>query len=335
MTRAAFQYMYDAEGNTYLDMRNNIPHVGHCHPRVVIAGERQMARLNTNTRYLYDELTSFSEHLLSKFPDSLNRVFLVNSGSAAVDLAIRLALDHTQKSKIAVLEHGYHGNTNTGIGISHYKYSGKGGQGKGKQVIQLSLPDVYRGKFNDPSSAGERYSREAISIIDEAGPGLAALIAEPVVGCGGQVPLAEGYLRHMYTFIRQQGGVCISDEVQTGFGRLGNFFWGFEMHNVTPDIVVLGKPMGNGHPLAAVVTTEDICSSFENRMEFFSSFGGNPVSCSIGQAVLQVIEDEKLQEKIFYYTSLRGIHYIRDQLFVFKEILQIPAVLSGKYCRFP
>lgn len=295
MVGAAFQYMFDAAGKSYLDCYNNIPQVGHCHPRVVRAGQRAMARLNTNTRYLNDVYNAYSENLLQKFPDKLNKIFFVNSGSAASDLAIRLALTHAKNQGIVVMEHGYHGNTRLGIEISHYKYNRKGGKGKTDAIIEAENPDTYKGRFTEnDGTAGESYAESLFEIINENAFAPAAFIAEPIVGCGGQVPLAAGYLKKVYPFIRERGGVCISDEVQTGFGRLGQYFWGFEMHEVVPDIVVLGKPMGNGHPIAAVVTTDEIAASFETGMEFFSSFGGNPVSCAIGQAVLDVLEDENL-----------------------------------------
>lgn len=295
MSRSAFQFMYDVEGNTILDAYNNIMQVGHCHPKVVAAGQRTMARLNTNTRYIYEELLSYSEKLLAKFPSQLNKVFFVNSGSAASDLAIRIAKNHTQKDKIMVLEHGYHGNTQYGIEISHYKYNHKGGKGKAESIVETPMPKVYGSGFTLESEAAAYYAGFAQQQISNANQSIAAFIAEPIVGCGGQVPLAQGYLKQLYPSIRAQGGICISDEVQVGFGRLGSHFWGFEMHGIIPDMVILGKPMGNGHPIGAVVTTAEIAESFDNGMEFFSSFGGNPVSCAIGEAVLDVIEEDKLQ----------------------------------------
>ena len=297
MERAAFQYMYDDKGNTYLDCYNNIPQVGHCHPRVVRAGQRAMAKLNTNTRYLSDIYNRYAASLLERFPASLNKMFLVNSGSAATDLALRLAMTHTGRQGVAVMQHGYHGNTRLGIEISHYKYSGRGGAGKSTSIVEAELPDTYRGEWAGcEEETGTNYANRLIRALETSDRPVAAFIAEPIVGCGGQVPLARNYLKTVYPFIRAHGGVCISDEVQTGFGRLGQYFWGFEMHDVVPDIVVLGKPMGNGHPIAAVVTTSEIAHSFETGMEFFSSFGGNPVSCAIGQAVLDVLDDEALPD---------------------------------------
>lgn len=307
MNRAAFQYMYDSHGNTFLDAYNNIPHVGHSHPKVVEAGQRQMAKLNTNTRYVYDLLAKYSEKLLNKFPSKLNKVFFVNSGSAASDLAIRMAKHHTKNSNLMVMEHGYHGNTQLSIDISDYKFNNPKGQGQQSHIIKTTLPDVYRGKFTD-KNAGNRYAQEAIENLSNTQKSIAAFISEPIVGCGGQVPLAEGYLKNLYPEIRRKEALCISDEVQTGFGRLGSHFWGFEKHDVVPDIVILGKPMGNGHPIGAVVVTDEIAESFENGVEFFSSFGGNPVSCAIGLSVLEVIEIEDLQQNASevgsYYKSL-------------------------------
>ncbi|MFS4415323.1 aminotransferase class III-fold pyridoxal phosphate-dependent enzyme [Maribacter sp. 2307ULW6-5] len=296
MVRSAFQYMYDAEGNTFLDAYNNIMLSGHCHPTVVQASQRTMARLNTNTRYLYNELLDYAEALLAKFPEPLNKVFLVNSGSAASDLAIRMAQYHTQQKKIMVMEHGYHGNTRLGIDISHYKYHQKGGTGKQRAIVEVPMPKAFGSGYADDGSAGRHFAKMALARMEQHKDQLAAFIAEPIIGCGGQVPLPKEYLEQLYPKIRAQGGICISDEVQVGFGRLGSHFWGFEMLNVVPDMVIIGKPMGNGHPIGAVITTDAIARSFEEGPEFFSSFGGNPVSCAVGQAVLQVIEEEQLQQ---------------------------------------
>ena len=307
MERSAFQYMYDKEGNTFLDAYNNIPHVGHSHPQVVAAGQKQMAKLNTNTRYLYDVLPNYADKLLSKFPESLNKVFFVNSGSAASDIAIRMAHAHTKHKKIMVMEHGYHGNTQISIDISDYKFNNPKGDGQKGHILKTQLPDTYRGKYKD-ENAGLNYAEEAIQQIKDSEEPIGAFISEPIVGCGGQVPLAARYLKNIYPEIRKQGGVCISDEVQTGFGRLGDCFWGFEQQDVVPDIVIVGKPIANGHPMGAVITTSEIAASFGKGVEFFSSFGGNPVSCAVALSVLETIEEEKLQENAKevgdYYKSL-------------------------------
>lgn len=289
MKSAAFQYMYEANGKTYLDCANNIFHVGHSHPRVIEAAQRQFARLNTNTRYLYDELNGYAENLLSKFDARLSKVFFVNSGSAATDLALRLSRNFTGTNRTLVMDHGYHGNTAAAIEVSAYKFNGKGGMGKSDHIFIAPLP-------------GEGDKDTILSTLRsdlESDQRIGTFIAESIVGCGGQVPLSPSYVQGLHQMIRLQGGVCIADEVQTGFARVGSHFWAFETQGITPDIVIIGKPMGNGHPLAAVVTTNEIAESFENGMEFFSSFGGNPVSCVIGQAVLDVIEEEELQQHAF------------------------------------
>ena len=309
MESAAFQYMYDVNGNSFLDAYNNIPHVGHCHPKVVRAGQKQMAKLNTNTRYMYDLLPQYAEKLLSKFPKKLNRVFFVNSGSAASDLAIRMAKKHTGQKNIMVMQHGYHGNTQLGIEISDYKFSNKTGPGQHKDIFRVEIPDTYRGRYKKTEDKpGVSYAKDIVEQLKNIKDKVGTFICEPIIGCGGQIPLPEGYLKIVYEAIRTQGGVCISDEVQTGFGRLGDWFWGYEMQEVVPDMVILGKPMGNGHPIGAVVCSESIANSFSNGLEFFSSFGGNPVSCAIGLAVLEVIEDENLQQRAketgAYYKTL-------------------------------
>jgi ethanolamine-phosphate phospho-lyase len=294
MERSLFQYMYDREGNTYLDAYNNIPHVGHSHPHISEAISSQTRKLNTNTRYIYDSLLEYGERLLEYFPERLSKIFMVNSGSAASDLATRLARNFTGHKHMLVLDHGYHGNTSTAIDISPYKFDGRGGKGKPDNVTKLPLPDEYREALGGKEHA--RIAIEKIQGIISSGTFPAAFINEPISGCGGQVPLAEDYLKSLYPFLQQSDILTISDEVQVGFGRLGQWFWGFEMHGVEPDIVVLGKPMGNGHPIGAVICTAEIADSFSTGMEFFSSFGGNPVSCAAASAVLDVIEDEGLQQ---------------------------------------
>ena len=295
MTGGAFQYMYDNSGNTYLDAYNNIPHIGHCHPNISLVISDQVRKLNTNTRYLYPELGDYAQELTNTLPNTLHKVYYVNSGSAASDLAIRMARTYSNRNTVAILKNSYHGNTISGIAISDYKHNGKGGSGKPSNIITLPLPKAFNGKFNSSKEyvgdAIERLSKEI-----QSGNVPSALIIEPISGCGGQVPLTHGYLKQLTPFLKEHGILLIVDEVQTGFGRLGKHFWGFEMHNITPDIVILGKPMGNGHPIAAVVTTEKISDSFANGMEFFTSFGGNPVSCAIASEVLKTIKEENLQD---------------------------------------
>ncbi len=312
MVKSAFQYMYDAKGNSFLDAYNNIPHVGHCHPKVVEAGQRQMAMLNTNTRYLYNQLAEYAERLQSKYPSSLNKIYFVNSGSAATDLALRMAKFHTGYNNVMVMELGYHGNTQSSMEVSDYKFDNPKGDGIKDHIIKTDIPDTYKGKYAEHNNPGQLYASDAIAQIQNCHSPIAAFIAEPIVGCAGQVPLAPGYLKEIYPVIRKQGGVCISDEVQTGFGRVGHHFWGYEAHDVVPDIVIMGKPIANGHPMGAIICTEEIATSFEKSVEFFSSFGGNPISCAIASAVLDVIEEEQLQENAkavgdYYISRLRGL----------------------------
>ena len=284
----------------YLDTVNNVAHVGHEHPRVVAAGQRQMAVLNTNTRYLHENLVKFVGELLTTMPAQLNVAFLVNSGSEANELALRLAKNFTGQRDMIVSEVGYHGNTNGCIEISSYKFDGPGGRGVVPHIHVVPIPDVYRGLYraNDPN-AGSKYAGHVQQFIKEMhsqGRKPAAMIFESVISCGGQVELPKKFLSEAYGYVRAAGGLCIADEVQTGCGRAGDSYWAFEAHQVVPDIVTIGKPIGNGHPLGVVVTTQAIADSFKNGMEYFNTFGGNPVSCAIGLEVLKVIKEEGLQE---------------------------------------
>jgi 4-aminobutyrate aminotransferase-like enzyme len=292
-------WLYDQDGQAYMDMVNNVCHVGHCHPRVVEAGQTQMARLNTNTRYLHDNIVEYALRLTATLPKALSVVFLTNSGTEANDLALRLARAHTKARGVIVVDHAYHGHSPSMVELSPYKFNGKGGEGKAAHVEVVSMPDTYRGMFGATPEAGRQYGRllpKAITNLQQRDVATAAFYCESLLGCGGQVVLPDGYLQEAYTSVRAAGGVCLADEVQVGFGRAGEHFWAFENQHVVPDIVTLGKPIGNGHPIGAVVTTPEIAASFVTGMEYFNTFGGNPVSCAIALAVLDVIVEEKLQE---------------------------------------
>jgi 4-aminobutyrate aminotransferase-like enzyme len=282
IVRGEMQYLYDDEGKRYLDAYNNVAHVGHCHPRVVAAGVEQMRTLNTNTRYLHDLIVRYAEQLTATLPDALGVCYFVNSGSEANELALRLARAQTNARDLIVLEHGYHGNTTTLIDISPYKHDGPGGRGAPSWVHTVSWKDV-------------QHVVEAVARVRTEGRDLCGFIAESMPSVAGQIVLPKDYLKESYKAVRSAGGVCIADEVQTGYGRIGTHFWAFEHYGVVPDIVVLGKPIGNGHPIGAVITTPEIADSFNNGMEFFSTFGGNTVSCAIGLTVLQVVQEEQLQ----------------------------------------
>lgn len=300
IVRGWMQYLYDDTGRAFLDIYNNVPLVGHSHPRVVRAVQEQTALLNTNTRYLHDNVNRYAERLTHLLPEPLRVCYFVNSGSEANELALRLARAHTGREDVIVLEHAYHGHTTTLIDISPYKFDGPGGGGRKPWVHVAPIPDDYRGLYRrDDVAAGLKYAQRVAQLLEDMraeGRSPAAYIAETLPSVAGQIVFPLGYLAETYKHVRVAGGVCIADEVQVGFGRLGTHFWGFETQAVVPDIVVLGKPIGNAFPLAAVVTTPEIAASFNNGMEFFSSFGGNPVACAAGLAVLDVLEEQHLQE---------------------------------------
>jgi len=299
MVRGEGAYLIDQQGQKYLDTVNNVAHVGHEHPTVVKAGQQQMGLLNTNSRYLHENINQLAKEIISTMPAELNVVHFVNSGSEANELAIRMAKANTGAIDFIASEVGYHGNANACIEISSYKFDGKGGHGAPEHTHIFPLPDAFRGKYRGDTTS-DLYAKEVQLLIDEVHQKtrkVAAVILEPIISCGGQIPLPKGFLKKVYAKIRKAGGLCISDEVQVGCGRLGTDFWGFQMHDVVPDIVTIGKPLGNGHPLAAVVCTQEVADKFANGMEYFNTFGGNPVSCAIGTAVLQTIKNENLQEK--------------------------------------
>ena len=299
IVRGWMQSLYDETGRVFLDAYNNVPHVGHCHPRVVEAGRRQMGILNTNTRYLHDLLNRYAERLAATLPAGLDVCYFVNSASEANELALRLTRAYTGRRDLIVLEAAYHGHTTSLIDISPYKHAGPGGEGAPPWVHAVPIPDLYRGPYraDDPEAVGRylAHVEETIERMEREGRGLGGFIAETCPSVGGQIFLPPGYLSGVYRAVRAAGGVCIADEVQTGYGRIGSSFWAFEEHGVVPDLVVLGKPIGNGHPIGAVVTTRAIADAFDNGMEFFSTFGGNPVSCAIGLAVLEVMQEEQWQ----------------------------------------
>ncbi len=310
IVRGEMQYLYDDEGRRYLDAYNNVAHVGHCHPRVVAAGQQQMALLNTNTRYLSELIVRYAEQLTSTLPEPLSVCYFVNSGSEANEFAIRLARAHTKARDLIVLDHAYHGNTTTLIDISPYKHDGPGGDGPPAWVHKAPLP------------AAKDDAQFVADLAARITPRLCGFIAESMPSVAGQVVLPDGYLKEVYDAVRTAGGVCIADEVQTGYGRIGTHFWAFEKYGVVPDIVVLGKPIGNGHPIGAVITTSTIAESFNNGMEFFSTFGGNNVSCAIGLAVLEVVQEEKLQSHALQVGErlIRGLRDLQKQHEIIRDV---------------
>jgi 4-aminobutyrate aminotransferase-like enzyme len=295
--RGVGQYLYDNDGKQYLDCINNIQHVGHCHPKVVAAAQKQYTKLNTNTRYLDEVIVNYAQNLTKTLPCGLDVCFFTNSGSEANDLAMRIARNYQQSKETIVLDGAYHGNLSSLIEISPYKHNGPGGSGTPDHVHVIPIPDPFRGQFRGERCA-EQYANEvqkAIDRIQGRNRNSFTFISEALMGCGGQLILPVGFLQKSFELVKKAGGLCVADEVQIGFGRIGSHFWGFESESVVPDIITMGKSMGNGHPLSAVITTHEIADTFNNGMEYFNSFGGNPVSCAVGQAVLNVIRDEGLQ----------------------------------------
>jgi 4-aminobutyrate aminotransferase-like enzyme/Ser/Thr protein kinase RdoA (MazF antagonist) len=300
IVKGALQYLYDDKGRTFIDCVNNPSHVGHCHPVVVKKMQKQLATLNTNTRYLNDNMIEYAKRLTATLPSSLSVCYFTNSGSEANDLAVRMARHFTKRKDIIVLDHAYHGTSTVAMEMSPYKFDGKGGAGKMPWIHKAISPDLYRGPHKyDDVEAGKKYAADVQRIIkelEEEGKAPALFVCETLLGVGGQMPLPPGYLQAVYKYVKDAGGVCIADEVQVGFGRVGDKFWGFQLQDALPDIVVMGKPIGNGHPLAAVVVTSEIADAFNNGMEYFNTFGGNPVSMTAGIAVLDVIQEEQMQQ---------------------------------------
>jgi len=293
LVRASKQYLYNDLGIEFLDCVNNTAHVGHCHPHVVSAGQAQMSVLWTAPGFINESFSKYIKLLLDYLPDKLSVIHLVSSGSEANDLALNLARKHTKRQDVAVFESGYHGGLTTLIDVSEKMFR-KLPQGKKDFVHIIPLPsDSPCGESNfnqDP----EEHIQKAKKVIKQAankGRPIGAFLSEIVVTAAGVVIPSKGYYQQLYKAIRDQGGVCIADEVQTGLGRTGEHFWAFQAFGVIPDIVTVGKPIGNGYPLAAVITTKEIGDSMG---EFLSTYGGNPIACAIGKAVIEVIVNEKL-----------------------------------------
>ena len=287
-------WLTDADGNRYLDMYNNVPHVGHCHPRVVDAIARQAARLNTHTRYLHDLVVRYAERLLATLPAPLDVAMFSCTGSEANELALRMARSATGKTGVVVIEFAYHGNTQATWEISTEDVPP--GQ-RAAHVVAVPAPDTWRGEFRGEDAA-ERYAKtvvRAIETLDERGAGFAAFVIDTIASSSGVVEPPPGYLAAVARRVRDAGGLFIADEVQPGLGRTGRHFWGFEADGLEPDIVTSGKPMGNGHPLAVTVARRELVEQFASESGYFNTFGGNPVSAAAGLAVLDVLEDEDLQ----------------------------------------
>ncbi len=288
-------HLFDLEGNKYLDGVNNVPHVGHSNKRVAEAVSKAMYNLNTNTRYIRSDIVSYSKELLAMFPPSLEIIHFCNSGSEANDLALRIAREAGRSSgrtDVVVMNGAYHGHTASCIDISPYKFDRSGGNGKPETTHIMPFPDTCR-KFH---MSGDLESKKVLKRAKQKDRKVCAFLSESMLSCGGQVILPDGYLKEVYANMREAGAICIADEVQCGFGRSGSHFWGFQTQGVTPDVVVLGKSIGNGFPLSAVVTTRKLAKTFANGMEYFNTFGGCNAAIAAGHAVLKVLKEEKLKD---------------------------------------
>ena len=319
IVRGEGAYLYDADGRQYLDCVNNVAHVGHAHPRVVAAATAQMRLLNTNTRYLHENVLRYADRLTALLPEHLEVAYFVNSGSEANELALRLARTATGRPDVATIEGAYHGNTQRLVEVSPYKFGGPGGAGRREDVHVVPQPDPYRGVHRGRTrAAADAYLAEARVVVDAAaaaGRPIGATIAEAIGSVAGQIVPPPGWLAGLFDVARAAGAIAIVDEVQVGFGRVGVDLWAFRAQDAVPDIVTLGKPIGNGHPLGAVVTTRAIAEAFDNGMEYFNTFGGNPVSAAIGLAVLDVVEEEGLQEhaRVTGERLLSGLRELADR----------------------
>jgi len=306
-------WLYDADGNRYLDMYNNVPHVGHCHPHVVEALTKQISTLNTHTRYLHENILEYAERLTGKFEDELGLAMFCCTGSEANELAMRIARTHTGGTGFIATSFAYHGNTKATFEITT---SDIPKDERPDCIATVPVPDAYRGRYTGPD-AGEKYAahvHEAIDTLTRRGVKLAAFIIDTIASSGGVVSPPPGYLSAVAKIVRDAGALFIADEVQPGFGRTGRNFWGYQADGFVPDIVTMGKPMGNGHPLAGVVTRSDIVEGFAAKGRYFNTFGGNPVSCAAGLAVLDVIEQENLQRN-----ALEVGQYLVDGLWPLAE----------------
>ncbi|WP_374375735.1 aspartate aminotransferase family protein [Dongia sp.] len=285
-------WLYDRDGKAYLDVYNNVASVGHCHPHVVEALSKQAAVLNTHTRYLHETIVDYAEKLLAKFPPALQHVMFTCTGSEANDLAIRIARSYTRGKGVIVTKLAYHGLT---IAISELSPSLGDYVERGEHVRLVPAPDTYRIE-GDVGAAFAAGVKQAIADMQAKGIQPCALLVDGIFSSDGVFPGEPGFLKEAVAAIRAAGGIFIADEVQPGFARVGPQWWGFARHDLVPDMVTIGKPMGNGHPIAAAIMQPHIVAEFGAKSRYFNTFGGNPVSCAVGRAVLEVIEAEGLAE---------------------------------------
>lgn len=294
LVRGEGAWVWDADGNRLLDCYNNVPHVGHCHPKVVEAIARQAATLNTHTRYLHEGILDYGERLVATMGHDLDTMIMVCTGSEANDIALRMARAVTGKTGIIGTDNTYHGNTDL---VSHLSSKKTPIGGPVGYVKQVPSPDRLAPLGGDAAAQGEAFAAEvalAITNLKDEGHGFAALILDPFFANEGVPMLDAGFLDPVAKVVHDAGGLIIADEVQPGFGRTGTHFWGHQRIGLVPDVVTMGKPMGNGHPVAAVVTRPEVMAAFRNTFGYFNTFGGNPVSAAAASAVLDVLEDDAL-----------------------------------------
>lgn len=306
-------WLYDQAGQRYLDCYNNVPHVGHCHPHVVDAICAQVRTLNTHTRYLHETVLDYAQMLTDRFPDPLNMAMFACTGTEANELALRIARAATGNEGMIAVNHAYHGNS---WAIAQITEDSDGGEPKCDNIEFVPCPNPYRGHHQAKGIADENCSafylesvRQAISRLQKRGHGVCALIVDTIFSSNGLPEIPAGYLEAAVKMVREAGGIFVADEVQAGFGRTGTHFWGYEHYDLVPDMVTMGKPMGNGHPVSAVVTRADIIDEFGAQFGYFNTFGGNPVSCAAARAVLEVMDKEQLQRN-----ALEVGAYLRENL---------------------
>ncbi|MEX2126119.1 MAG: aminotransferase class III-fold pyridoxal phosphate-dependent enzyme [Woeseia sp.] len=309
-------WLYDADGRRFLDVYNNVPHVGHCHPRVVEAIARQAATLNIHTRYLHENILEYAERLIATFDPPLSMAMFACTGSEANDVAMQMARLCTGNMGFIATDFAYHGNTTAVWTISSF-FTAE--EDRRPYVLTVPAPDSYRVRAGsgggDPGAAYARTVQAAVDALQAEGVGVAGIIFDTIYSSEGLPDVPAGYVRKAIDIVRAAGGLYVADEVQPGFGRMGDHMWGYQHYGVVPDIVTLGKPMGNGHPISAVIARKDLVKEFGGSKMYFNTFGGNPVSCAAGLAVLDVIEDEHLLEharEVGEYVQ-RGLRSLYDK----------------------
>ncbi|SHO58946.1 aspartate aminotransferase family protein [Vibrio quintilis] len=287
------QYLWDANGDQYLDVYNNVASIGHCHPAVIAAVHEQMQQLNTHTRYLHEKILNYSEEILATTPDAIDRAMYMCTGSEANDLAMRIAHSWSGGTGIIVTQESYHGTSSLTSGASPALGSG---QSLADTTFLIPAPDQYRLAGEDLSLWFAGQMKLKIDEMEAKGIKFAGFMADSIFSSDGVLPGKAGFLKPAIDVVHQHGGIFIADEVQPGFARTGEAFWGFARHNIEPDVITVGKPMGNGIPVSGLFAKSDVLASFSDHIPYFNTFGGNPVSMAAAQAVLKVIHEENLQE---------------------------------------